>query len=147
MPRLFLSLCRFVALSSQQRASRARPPSTPYSHVLRTLPKWSAEKTPITTKPRHPAVSAGSVAAGIPWRTRRKLPTRRLAKPQTKLTSGDERPTPRGVAKGVGNASPLKPLARWGKELQMNSPAKNMAMEYMRVTRELAGFARASSHN
>ena len=119
-----------VSIAAPRLAASVRVGFMPnaYSHVLRALPKWIAEKTPITTKPRHPATSAGSVAAGIPWRARRKPPTRRLAHPQRTLTSGDERPIPLGVAKGVGNAAPLKPLARCGKELQMNSPEKNIAM-------------------
>ena len=129
-PAFFVASSPFRQGTAPRLAIRVHGPTLllSYSHVLRALPKWSAEKTPITTKPRHPAKSAGSVPAGIPWRTRKKLPARRLTNPQTKLTSGDERPTPLGVAKGVGKASPLKPLARCGKELQMNSPEKNIAM-------------------
>jgi hypothetical protein len=55
------------------------------------------------------------------------IPTMKFNEPHKKFVNGEDRPTPRGLAKGVGKLSPHKPEVRWGMQLQRKSPSKKFA--------------------
>jgi len=56
---------------------------------------------------------------------RSKRPITKLSWAHNTFTSGDDRPLPGGLAKGVGKGSPAEPLITWGTKLARNIPAQN----------------------
>ena len=98
----------------------------------RTRPKCRARYTPASRKPRA-KLSQSVLNSGITGENRTRCgmiasPRNRLIQPHTTFTSGADRPTPRGFANGVGNASPRSPAARCGTALHISSPARKLEM-------------------
>src|ERR1700761_5024603 len=84
---------------------------------------------PISNIPS-PSVTASAVERRSKSPTRRisRYATTRLAKPQTRLTVEDDRPSPRGFANGLWNGRPMAPATMCGMALSRNAPPKNQAM-------------------
>jgi hypothetical protein len=57
------------------------------------------------------------------------IPIMKFKVPHKKFNNGEDNPTPRGRAKGVGKLSPRNPHARWGMQLHRKSPSKKFAMK------------------
>lgn len=93
----------------------------------RTFPKCNERYVPITNSPTISVMKLGLNPTATECRESRQIPTRKLKAPQRKFAKGEESPIPLGLAKGVGNGRPRRPLHTCGMQLQRKAPAKKRA--------------------